>query len=456
MKRHHHIVCAIVLVLTLCVILFTARSEAVRNNVGYFWQVTDPHIDLLYVEGSDPDCDFPLCCRERSANQKHFAGRFGNFGNCDSPVIAMESALEFMRDFVPPGQSQPIVPDFVLYGGDTLPHDIWLYNPEYNLHYDRYIAELFTRFFPPEKVSVIPAIGNHEPSPVDQLDPVPPASDWFLSGHARIWERFIADAEAREMHEKKGYFSFSVRKGLRLVVLNTQWQDPLNFFLYRNGSDHDPAGQLKWLTETLTMSENLGEKVYILGHIPPGIADRKFTPESRNTFNVQYEAIVERFSRTIVFQTFGHTHKDSFRVFTDTKTHTQATGVAFITPALTSYGDQFPSVRLYEYDLNTYELLDMKTYFGNITEANIKGSITWRLEYSARDAYNMMDLKPASWLKLAHQLKTDPVQWNKFDMYYYVMYRKSVSCAFGSYCHKQNICAITCAETVHYAHCLES
>ena len=35
----------------------------------------------------------------------------------------------------------------------------------------------------------------------------------------------------------------------------------------------DPVGQLEWLVEELFKAEAAGEKVHILGHIPPGITD---------------------------------------------------------------------------------------------------------------------------------------------------------------------------------------
>lgn len=35
----------------------------------------------------------------------------------------------------------------------------------------------------------------------------------------------------------------------------------------------DPGGQLQWLVEQLTKAEEAGDKVHILGHIPPGLGD---------------------------------------------------------------------------------------------------------------------------------------------------------------------------------------
>ena len=35
----------------------------------------------------------------------------------------------------------------------------------------------------------------------------------------------------------------------------------------------DPGGQLKWLVEKLLNAEKVGDKVHIIGHIPPGSGD---------------------------------------------------------------------------------------------------------------------------------------------------------------------------------------
>jgi sphingomyelin phosphodiesterase len=51
-------------------------------------------------------------------------------------------------------------------------------------------------------------------------------------------------------------------------------------------NDTDPAGQLKWLTQQLLEAESAGDKVHIIGHIPPG----QFIP----VFGQNYHNIVNR------------------------------------------------------------------------------------------------------------------------------------------------------------------
>lgn len=73
----------------------------------------------------------------------------------------------------------------------------------------------------------------------------------------------------------------------------------------------DPATELQWLIYELQTAEFSGEKVHIIGHIPPGHSD------CLKVWSRNYYAIVNRYEATITAQFFGHTHYDEFEVFYD-------------------------------------------------------------------------------------------------------------------------------------------
>ena len=64
---------------------------------------------------------------------------------------------------------------------------------------------------------------------------------------------------------------FYVVTGFRIISLNMNYCNNHNFWLLLNLTD--PLGELKWLIDELFKAEAAGEKVHILGHIPPGITD---------------------------------------------------------------------------------------------------------------------------------------------------------------------------------------
>ena len=80
--------------------------------------VSDFHVDYQYTVGKNSQCGKPLCCRGDSGvspNPEDNALKWGMFA-CDIPVITLESMMEFVKD--------TIKPDAILWGGDTIPHDV--------------------------------------------------------------------------------------------------------------------------------------------------------------------------------------------------------------------------------------------------------------------------------------------------------------------------------------------
>ena len=88
--------------------------------------------------------------------------------------------------------------------------------------------------------------------------------------------------------------------------------------------------------------------------------------------------------------------------------------MAYVTGSVTTYGFNNPGYRIYTldglYQNTTWQVLDHETYFMNLTEANLKGrneTPVWRLEYSARRAFNMTTLFPADWSALVDRASRD-------------------------------------------------
>ncbi len=118
-------------------------------------------------------------------------------------------------------------------------------------------------------------------------------------------------------------------------------------------------------------------------------------------------------------------------MFKDTKTYTNVTSVAIILPAVTAFSATNPAARLFKIHNETFELLDMVTFYSNLTEANTSGQMTWKIEYSYKQAYNMADFSMPSWNLLLQQLQKGSVQpsspeasmFAQFMSHYYVLYK---------------------------------
>ena len=67
-----------------------------------------------------------------------------------------------------------------------------------------------------------------------------------------------------------------------------------------------------------------------------------------------------------------------------------------------------PSVRLLEFDPDTFALVDAKTFMADLHAANAKGgALEWKLEFSFRAFFSMADLSPSSFDALSSKLAVD-------------------------------------------------
>jgi sphingomyelin phosphodiesterase len=174
-----------------------------------------------------------------------------------------------------------------------------------------------------------------------------------------------------------------------------------NYWLYINATDI--LDQLSWLAKTLQNSENIGEKVHILGHIHPS--------SCMDSWSENYYRIVNRYESTITGQFFGHSHSDEFELFYDLKDNKRATGIAYIPGSVTTYSNLNPGYRIYEVDglhsNATWQVLDYKNVFMNLTEANINLRPVYRTEYTAKEAYGLKSLFPQDWSNLIDRMLND-------------------------------------------------
>jgi sphingomyelin phosphodiesterase len=141
-----------------------------------------------------------------------------------------------------------------------------------------------------------------------------------------------------------GYYTWRIRPGFRIIVLNTNFCARLNFWLLYNPID--PANHLKWLAAELLKAEQAGDKVHLLGHIAP---DRR---ECTQAWVYNFINIVERFKDTIVGQFYGHSHADEFRVIYSNSNFSRPVGYQFVAPSVTTYTLYNSAYRTYDTDTN--------------------------------------------------------------------------------------------------------
>ncbi|XP_061557652.1 sphingomyelin phosphodiesterase isoform X1 [Phycodurus eques] len=372
--------------------------------------LTDIHWDKEYITGSAADCKEPLCCRKDSYSPmwwRREAGYWGTYGKCDLPLRTVENLLENAAGAGPW--------DWVYWTGDIPAHNVWSQTRQQQLSALTVITRLIQKHLGPN-VTVYPAIGNHESTPVNSFPPPfvhgNRSSAWLYNTMADEWSKWLPEQALKSLRYG-GFYTIEIQPGLRLVSLNMNFCARENFWLMVNSTD--PANQLQWLVHVLQTSADKGEKVHIIGHIPPGLC--------LSSWSWNYYHIVNRYESTITGQFFGHTHFDEFQMFYDGETMTRPLGVSFIAPSVTTYINLNPGYRVYYVDGNyqgsSRMVLDHETFILNLTEANHKSgepkeNPKWTLLYRATETYGLASLFPSDLDKLVQGFFGDERLFQKF------------------------------------------
>ena len=381
-----------------------------NSPVNRILHLSDMHFDPYYTPGLTNDCGEPLCCRVPNppGNSYTAAGYWGDY-NCDTPLQTLENLMEYLASIQESF-------DWVYLTGDLPPHNVWNQSRDYELSILNTTVALLRKYLP-NKV-VFPAVGNHESSPVNSFPPPyivgNQSNQWLLNAFVDQWGVWLPDT-ALETLRWGGYYSAVVHEGLRVISLQTNYGNSENYWLLINSTD--PAGQLAWLVEQLQAAEDNGEKVHIIGHIPPG--------DTIQWWRTNYIKIINRYESTIVGQFFGHTHHDSFSVFYDINNSTRPFSVVNIGGSVTTYQGINMGFHIYtvdgDYPGTTNALLNAEGYYMNLTDANLSNKPKWLNEYDAKSAYGMSSLGPDDWDTLITRLEQDDDLFTKFYSYYYKM-----------------------------------
>ncbi|XP_064389066.1 sphingomyelin phosphodiesterase-like isoform X2 [Halichondria panicea] len=389
--------------------------------------ISDLHWDSMYTPGLSNDCGEPLCCRppNKPGTGSTAAGYWGDY-MCDVPYHTLENMMQSIV-------ARKDEFEWVYMTGDLPAHNVWNQSRDDQLYVLKTLVGLLKKYLP-DKI-IFPTLGNHESAPVNSFPPPfvtgEKSNQWLLDAAADQWSDWLKDEEATNTIKRGGFYNVKVRDGLRVISLQTNFANSINWWLLIN--DTDPAGQLQWLVQQLLEAEKNEEKVHIIGHIPPS----GFT----KSFGLNYHRIVNRFESTISGQFFGHTHDDRFEVFFDEQNSTRATNVAILGPAVTPRKRMNMGYRVYTvdgpYNATTSAVLDHKVYYMNISDANLSNKPNWQLEYSAKADLGMTRLHPADWKDLVDRFRTDDALFQKFYKYIHKMHTSGPcdgSCKSGVLC----------------------
>ncbi|KAM4701966.1 acid sphingomyelinase-like phosphodiesterase 3b [Discoglossus pictus] len=425
-------------------LLFLATCIGTINaERGYFWHLTDLHLDPNYTATSDP----LRVCPSAGDQLVTDAGKWGHY-LCDSPYVLINSSINAMKSILPD-------PDFILWTGDDTPHvPNEKLSEEIVLGIVEWLTNVIRNAFPTTKV--YSALGNHDFHPKSQL---PPQNNSIYNRISELWSPWL-NTESIPNFQKGAFYSeevVNIGPGSRVIVLNTNLYYDSNSL---TANMEDPGDQFQWLENELTRASQFGEKVYIVGHVPPGYFEKKRgKPWFRENFNKRYVEIIQKHYGVIQGQFFGHHHTDSFRMFySDKGTPISA---MFIAPGITPWkttlpgvdnGANNPGIRVFEYDKQSLKILDMVTYYLNLTYAN-KWSPRWEKEYRLTEAFQVPDGTTQSMHSVLEKISTDHCYLQKYYDYNSVNYDLETCDAS---CRVDHVCAIREVDFAKYDECVKT
>jgi len=105
---------------------------------------------------------------------------------------------------------------------------------------------------------------------------------------------------------------------------------------------------------------------------------------------------------------------------------------------MTPYGQVNPSIRLFEYDSDTKIPINYVQYNLDLEEANTNGPVV-KVEYSALEAYDLVDLSPKSMNELIGRMVANDTL---FQQYYQRIYSSYPNPPCNGDCKKGTLCSV--------------
>ncbi len=269
-------------------------------------------------------------------------------------------------------------------------------------------------------VPVYVALGNNDSSCGDYaLD----MHDRFLTGTSKAVLDGLHGASAEEVAQAKtdyeagGYFSVSLNAPMqktRLLVIDDMYLSKKWATCGKKADKADPAAVLTWLKTQLEGATQRGEKVWVMGHIPPGIdvyatlrkgrtceangAESFLAPAAKGSL----ADVLEAHADVIKLGLFGHTHMDEIKLLPAPG----GGGVAIKgIPSISPVDGNVPAFTLAKIDPTTALMNDYAVY----TAPNKTGvGGPWNREYGFGETYGQKVYSAASLKQIVAGFRADP------------------------------------------------
>uniref|UniRef100_K3WU47 Calcineurin-like phosphoesterase domain-containing protein n=1 Tax=Globisporangium ultimum (strain ATCC 200006 / CBS 805.95 / DAOM BR144) TaxID=431595 RepID=K3WU47_GLOUD len=318
----------------------------------------------------------------------------------DAPLALLESALTYAKQVLPE-------PSLFLYTGDHVAHDDMSRAVQVNV-------ETMEKYYSPtdsKTLDVTAILGNNDANPNYYMELTDPDSvaNSTIKKVSEAWKDSLSAFDFTAFN-RRGYLSYSLDEKLLVITLNMIPYAPKHAPV--TADVKDPFEQFAWLNATLLSLQKQDKFAYITGHIPPIVDSFVKEPQWQVSYIDTYKSIAGQFADVIKAQFFGHVqsieqHKRSPRSAAPLGLHL-------------SLLQEQPSFTVWDYDVETYDILDFTVYGTNISEEDQE--LNWKPIFKGREAYTLSSLSTDGLVDFYNRIKGDPTL---LDEYYWNSWAKS-------------------------------
>ncbi|CAO3630849.1 unnamed protein product [Cunninghamella echinulata] len=272
------------------------------TDYGYFLHITDVHLDSNYTSGAT----LKSACHNLSSSyddSEQLSKTFGTSG-CDSPIVLAQKTMDWIK------KEWKDKLDFVVWTGDNVRHD-W----DKTIKRDRSSVYKTNQLMATMmhdtlgSIPVIPSLGNNDVVPHNQMidGDLDKNTNQLLKYYFDLWQDWIPQ-DQHDQFQLQGSFIHTVAPHLKVLSLNTM------YFIKKNersdGCKHYGSAkkQMNWFEQQLSLAKKNGDKVLVIGHVPP-------TEEYKQSCFSDYIQIASTYSDIIIGHLYGHLNKDHFLLY---------------------------------------------------------------------------------------------------------------------------------------------
>lgn len=379
----------------------------------------------------------------------------------DTSYGLFQSALKAMRTRQPH-------PKFITVSGDLVVHDFpCLYaaalpqstmadQEKFVIKTIQFVVDQLRASFP--GVPVYVAMGNHDaPCNHDEID----ANSSFLTQVGRTVAAGLPPGKllgGMQEFDRNGSYSvmMSPLHNTRLIVLDDLFLMS-GYKTCAGVQDYSAAdAEMAWFANQLAQAKKMGQKVWVLGHLPPGIAPggsivcgakpRMYLATDRlANLMIQYANIIR-------LGVFAHTHSDEIRLFTlegeSDATPNKAVAIKIV-PSITPSGHD-SSFTIAQVNPRSAVMMNYQVVKANGDEG---ANTTWTTEYDFRQAYHQLAFTPATLHAMIAEFAADPDAKTEASQQYIRSIRPGKSSSQFVPFWPKYVCAISNASAKGYQSC---